>query len=41
MLLKQTTGTLADADLQDLNKHADPNDTVEQLNSLRSRMVPN
>ncbi len=41
MLLKQTAGTLEPADLEDLNRYADPNDTVDQLNTLRSRMVPN
>jgi outer membrane protein len=41
MLLKQASGRLAGEDLQDLNKFADPNDPVDQLNSLRTRIAPN
>jgi outer membrane protein len=37
MLLKQTSGTLADEDLGDLNGFTDPNDPVTRLTSLRSR----
>ncbi len=41
MLLKRTAGTLESEDLQDLNRFTDPNDTVDQLNNLRSRVIPN
>ena len=41
MLLKRAAGTLSDEDLQDLNNFTDPNDTVERLNSLSSRVIPN
>ena len=41
LLLKQTAGTLEDADLAELNQFTDPNDTVEQLNTLSARLGPN
>ena len=34
MLLKQAVGTLADADLEELNSYTDPNDVVKRLVSL-------
>lgn len=41
MLLKQAAGTLEGEDLQDLNRFTDPNDPVEQLTNLRTRIAPN
>jgi outer membrane protein len=39
MRLRQTAGTLAGDDVEELNVYADPNDPVTRLNSLKARVI--